>query len=225
MSLFDIFRSKKSKLAKGKKDPPSPTGENKSAADMAPPAADEVAPSVTNAAHGETIATQGESHKIPGSVNGLAVANGVNGAATNGINGHGKTNGTTNGTTNGVNGHGETNGATNGINGVNAEEENDANTFHYGEVVPEGTPYRVVPQYHSKPTKLRVACVGAGASGLCLAYKMEKMLIPGSWELTLFEKNPHFGGTWYENRYPGVACDVSPQPLSTWKGHRRADGA
>ncbi|KAH8906172.1 FAD/NAD(P)-binding domain-containing protein [Coniochaeta sp. PMI_546] len=70
------------------------------------------------------------------------------------------------------------------------------------------TPYRVLNQYHSKPTKLRVACVGAGASGMCLSYKMNKMLVPGSWELTLFEKNPHFGGTWYENTYPGVACDI-----------------
>jgi hypothetical protein len=76
---------------------------------------------------------------------------------------------------------------------------------------PEATPageYKVLKQYHSKPRKLRVACVGAGASGLCLAYKMEKMLTPGSWELTLYEKNPQFGGTWYENTYPGVACDI-----------------
>lgn len=35
-------------------------------------------------------------------------------------------------------------------------------------------------------------------------------MVPGSWELTLFEKNPVFGGTWVENTYPGVACDVSP---------------
>jgi hypothetical protein len=105
--------------------------------------------------------------------------------------------------------NGATNGHSNGTNGVNGASDNGANTFHYGEEVTEGTPYRVLQQYHSKPTKLRVACVGAGASGLCLAYKMERMMIPGSWELTLFEKNPHFGGTWYENRYPGVACDVS----------------
>ena len=53
---------------------------------------------------------------------------------------------------------------------------------------PDG-PFRL-PQdpYPSQPDKLRVACVGAGASGLCLAYKMEKMMVPGSWELTLFEK-------------------------------------
>jgi len=37
--------------------------------------------------------------------------------------------------------------------------------------------------------------------GLCLAYKMEKMLRPGTWDLTLFEKNPHLGGTWYENTW------------------------
>lgn len=76
----------------------------------------------------------------------------------------------------------------NGVNGV-------AHKYEYPEPTLEG-PYRVLDQYHSKPRRLRVACVGAGASGLCLAYKMEKMLEPGSWELTLFEKNKHFGGTW-----------------------------
>lgn len=87
-----------------------------------------------------------------------------------------------------------------GINGI-------SDSYEYPEQTSEG-PYRVLDQYHSKPRRLRVACVGAGASGLCLAYKMERMLEQGSWELTLFEKNKHFGGTWYENTYPGVACDI-----------------
>ncbi|KAL4937893.1 hypothetical protein BDV06DRAFT_226521 [Aspergillus oleicola] len=94
----------------------------------------------------------------------------------------------------------------------------EINGTHDEFVYPEssgGSSYRVLNQYHSKPTKLRVACVGAGASGLCLAYKMGKMLEPDSWELTLFEKNPHFGGTWYENTYPGVACDI-PSHLYTF---------
>jgi cation diffusion facilitator CzcD-associated flavoprotein CzcO len=86
--------------------------------------------------------------------------------------------------------------------------------YNYPEGTPDG-PYRVLQQYHSKPRKLRVACVGAGASGLCLAYKMERMMEPGSWELTLFEKNKQFGGTWYENTYPGVACDI-PSHLYTF---------
>ncbi|KAB5566951.1 4-hydroxyacetophenone monooxygenase [Coniochaeta sp. 2T2.1] len=98
-------------------------------------------------------------------------------------------------------------GVVDGINkpGVNGVAKAPTEEFDYPELA---TPYRVLPQYHSKPTKLRVACVGAGASGMCLSYKMNKMLVPGSWELTLFEKNPHFGGTWYENTYPGVACDI-----------------
>lgn len=105
--------------------------------------------------------------------------------------------------------------------------------YDYPPANPEGE-YAILDQYHSKPSKIRVACVGAGASGLCLAYKMERMLTPGSWELTLFEKNPHFGGTWYEvgyaqfksiidhndryeNTYPGVACDIPSHDYNfTW---------
>ncbi|KAH8898107.1 FAD/NAD(P)-binding domain-containing protein [Thozetella sp. PMI_491] len=84
------------------------------------------------------------------------------------------------------------------------------------------TPYRVLDQYHSKPTKLRVACVGAGAAGLCVSYKMNKMLEPGSWELTIFEKNGGVGGTWFENTYPGVACDT-PSCLYTYSWDQKWD--
>ena len=68
---------------------------------------------------------------------------------------------------------------------------------------PLSTPYRVLQQYHSKPTKVRVVCVGAGAGGLCVSYKIGRMLEPGSWELTVYEKNSGVGGTWFENRYVG----------------------
>jgi cation diffusion facilitator CzcD-associated flavoprotein CzcO len=94
-----------------------------------------------------------------------------------------------------------------GTNGLSGQ-------YQYPETTPDG-PYRVLNQYHSKPGKVRIACVGAGASGLCLTYKLERMLEPNSWELTLFEKNKHFGGTWYENNYPGVACDI-PSHLYTF---------
>lgn len=96
-----------------------------------------------------------------------------------------------------------------GVNGIPEE-------YDYPEATPDG-PYKILNQYHSKPRKLRVACVGAGASGLCLAYKMEKMLRPGTWELTLFDKNPMFGGTWLENTYPGIACDIPSHDYNyTW---------
>ncbi|PVH95804.1 FAD/NAD(P)-binding domain-containing protein [Periconia macrospinosa] len=98
------------------------------------------------------------------------------------------------------------------VNGINGH----ASTYEYPPANPKGD-YTILNQYHSKPSKLRVACCGAGASGLCLAYKMERMLNPGSWELTLYEKNPMFGGTWYENTYPGVACDIPSHDYNfTW---------
>ena len=48
--------------------------------------------------------------------------------------------------------------------------------------------------------------VGAGAAGLLVAYKMKKNFT--NYELVCYEKNPNVAGTWYENRYPGAACDV-----------------
>ncbi|KAJ2983969.1 hypothetical protein NUW58_g6159 [Xylaria curta] len=53
---------------------------------------------------------------------------------------------------------------------------------------------------------VRVICVGAGASGICLAYKLQRSF--RRFSLTIYDKNPRVGGTWYENRYPGCACDV-----------------
>ncbi|KAG8159088.1 hypothetical protein KVR01_010749 [Diaporthe batatas] len=53
---------------------------------------------------------------------------------------------------------------------------------------------------------VKVICVGAGASGLCLAYKLQKCF--RNYSLTIYEKNHGVGGTWFENRYPGCACDV-----------------
>jgi len=60
--------------------------------------------------------------------------------------------------------------------------------------------YALPKHWHSKKSKLRVACIGAGASGLCLAYKMERQMDPETWELALYEKNPAEGGTWFENK-------------------------
>ena len=48
---------------------------------------------------------------------------------------------------------------------------------------------------------VRIICVGAGASGLLFAYKMQKHF--QNFSLTVYEKNPAVAGTWYENRYPG----------------------
>lgn len=57
--------------------------------------------------------------------------------------------------------------------------------------------------------KLKIACIGAGYSGLTLAHKIDHELKQADLiELTIYEKNPQVGGTWFENTYPGVAWSV-----------------
>lgn len=53
----------------------------------------------------------------------------------------------------------------------------------------------VVPDwYHSEILRpIKVICIGAGLSGLCLAYKMGRGL--ESFDLTIYEKNSDVGGT------------------------------
>ncbi|RSL83097.1 hypothetical protein CEP51_004722 [Fusarium floridanum] len=57
-----------------------------------------------------------------------------------------------------------------------------------------------------EPRRLRVICIGAGATGLNLAYMLPRHL--KNIDLLMYEKNEAIGGTWLENRYPGIACDI-----------------
>jgi cation diffusion facilitator CzcD-associated flavoprotein CzcO len=57
-----------------------------------------------------------------------------------------------------------------------------------------------------EPRRLRVVCVGAGYSGLMLAYEAKyNESLQGFIDLTIYEKAQDVGGTWLANRYPGVA--------------------
>ncbi|KAF1809387.1 FAD/NAD(P)-binding domain-containing protein [Eremomyces bilateralis CBS 781.70] len=67
---------------------------------------------------------------------------------------------------------------------------------------------------------VRIICVGAGASGLLLAYKLQRHF--QNYSLTIYEKNPKISGTWYENRYPGCACDI-PAHTYTWSFEPKPD--
>jgi cation diffusion facilitator CzcD-associated flavoprotein CzcO len=51
----------------------------------------------------------------------------------------------------------------------------------------------------------RVAIVGAGMSGICMAAKLQQI---GIRDYEIFEKADRIGGTWRENTYPGLSCDV-----------------
>ncbi|CAL5867470.1 uncharacterized protein PFLUO_LOCUS1689 [Penicillium psychrofluorescens] len=66
------------------------------------------------------------------------------------------------------------------------------------------------------PRPLKVIAVGAGVSGLSLAHVVESGQLKNV-DLQIFEKNAGLGGTWFENRYPGCACDIpSHNYLFTW---------
>jgi cation diffusion facilitator CzcD-associated flavoprotein CzcO len=56
----------------------------------------------------------------------------------------------------------------------------------------------------STPTPT-VAIIGAGMSGLCMGIKLQQA---GFHDYTIFEKAGEVGGTWRENTYPGLSCDV-----------------
>jgi cation diffusion facilitator CzcD-associated flavoprotein CzcO len=53
--------------------------------------------------------------------------------------------------------------------------------------------------------KVRIAVLGAGMSGICMGVQLKKR---GIHDFVILEKAEAVGGTWRENSYPGVACDV-----------------
>lgn len=75
---------------------------------------------------------------------------------------------------------------------------------------------------------LRCVVIGAGMSGLLAAIELERA---GHRDVVVYEKADRLGGTWRENTYPGIACDVpshfysySFAPNPEWS-HRFAPGA
>ena len=56
-----------------------------------------------------------------------------------------------------------------------------------------------------RPRGPRIAILGAGFSGMGMAIRLKQ---EGFENFRIYEKAGEVGGTWRENRYPGVACDV-----------------
>ena len=52
---------------------------------------------------------------------------------------------------------------------------------------------------------LEICIVGAGMSGLLMGIRLKRA---GITSFRIIEKNPSVGGTWRDNRYPGLTCDV-----------------
>jgi cation diffusion facilitator CzcD-associated flavoprotein CzcO len=75
---------------------------------------------------------------------------------------------------------------------------------------------------------LRFAIIGAGMAGILSAIKLQEA---GFDDFVVYEKAARVGGTWRENTYPGIACDVpshlysySFAPNPDWS-HRYSPGA
>ena len=51
----------------------------------------------------------------------------------------------------------------------------------------------------------RFLVIGAGPGGICAAHRLKQA---GFDDVVIVEKNDGVGGTWWRNRYPGLACDV-----------------
>ena len=52
---------------------------------------------------------------------------------------------------------------------------------------------------------LRLAVIGAGMAGILAAVRLSEA---GLTDFTVYEKADGLGGTWRDNTYPGLSCDV-----------------
>ncbi len=79
----------------------------------------------------------------------------------------------------------------------------------------------------SSERPLRFVIIGAGMAGILSAIKLREA---GFEDFSIYEKGDRLGGTWRENTYPGIACDVpshlysySFEPNPEWS-HRFSPG-
>ncbi|MEO9270288.1 NAD(P)/FAD-dependent oxidoreductase [Serratia ureilytica] len=62
---------------------------------------------------------------------------------------------------------------------------------------------------NSEKIIFNIAIIGTGFAGLCMAARLKQS---GREDFVILERANSIGGTWRDNTYPGVACDV-PSPL------------
>ena len=68
------------------------------------------------------------------------------------------------------------------------------------------SPYTINEDPLGTARPIRIVTIGAGASGINMAYQLQLHLPTASHRV--YEKNDDIGGTWFENRYPGCKCDI-----------------
>jgi len=93
-------------------------------------------------------------------------------------------------------------------NGTHAEVDGDNAEQHAG--IAAALSNGSLPPLFDHPIDdyrpLKIVCIGGGISGILAAIRFPQRL--KNIELVIYEKNAEVGGTWFENRYPGVRCDI-----------------
>ncbi|EXJ89881.1 hypothetical protein A1O3_02948 [Capronia epimyces CBS 606.96] len=65
--------------------------------------------------------------------------------------------------------------------------------------------YEILERPYGTHAPKKVISIGAGATGICLAHFSKEL---PELEVQIYEKNDGAAGTWWENKYPGCACDI-----------------
>lgn len=66
--------------------------------------------------------------------------------------------------------------------------------------------YQIIEQPIGTRRPIRIACMGAGYSGLMMAIMFSETMKDKNAELVIYERNKDLGGTWLENRW--VSTDI-----------------
>src|SRR6266550_3859417 len=76
----------------------------------------------------------------------------------------------------------------------------------------ESTAWPGVLRLGYRPDMPGIVIVGAGFGGIGMGIALKKA---GYHDFVILDKAPDLGGTWWDNKYPGCACDV-PSPLYSY---------
>lgn len=75
----------------------------------------------------------------------------------------------------------------------------------YGDIIAAGMKFEKPER--TIPSSIKSKCaiiIGGGVSGMCAGIELQQL----GMDFKLFEKNEDFGGTWFENHYPGCGVDT-----------------
>jgi len=86
------------------------------------------------------------------------------------------------------------------------QDQNAATAVGLASTYPYPTDFKIREHPVDHHRELKVAVIGGGLSGITAGILLPKK-VPNI-DLTIIEKNGDLGGTWLENSYPGVRCDV-----------------